>query len=77
LKFTSLKNVKVYISSYFRINDDRPAKSFYFIDDEDLLQLPELDFTIEMYNKTFVYIVPKDTSPEAEDPRAEFKFWVF
>lgn len=31
LSFANLENVKVYISSYFKINDDRPARSQYFI----------------------------------------------
>lgn len=62
LAFTSLNNVKIYISSYFKINDDRPAKTQYFIDQEDIDELLEMEFTIEMYNKTFVYVVPKDAS---------------
>ena len=58
LSFSNLQNVKVYISSYFKINDDRPAKSQYFIDSNEVQDLMQKEFTIEMYNKTFVYIVP-------------------
>ena len=58
LSFSNLQNVKVYISSYFKINDDRPAKSQYFIDANEVQDLMQKEFTIEMYNKTFVYIVP-------------------
>ena len=69
-----MQNVKVYISSYFKINDDRPAKSQYFIDANEVQDLMQKEFTIEMYNKTFVYIVPQDPQVPSS---AQFTFNVF
>lgn len=75
LKFEKLKNVKVYLSSYFKINDSRPSKSEYYLDEKEVEQLLQREpFTFEMYNKTFVYIVPMDATLPTE---AEFSFWVF
>ena len=75
LKFDKLVNVKIYISSYFKINDSRPSNTWYFMDSEETQKLTEMEpFTFEMYNKTFVYVVPIDPEQPTE---AEFSFWIF
>ena len=74
LSFSNLNNVKVYISSYFKINDDRPAKSQYFLDSTETSSLESQSITIEMYNKTFIYIVPEDPTLPSD---ASFTFNVF
>jgi hypothetical protein len=35
LKFDKLTNVKIYITSYFKINDSRPSNTWYFLNEQD------------------------------------------
>lgn len=50
-KFTELKNVKIYVSSYFKV--DKESNIIY---PDQIAKGKEI--TLEMYNDTFIYMVP-------------------
>jgi Sec-independent protein translocase protein TatA len=67
LQFDKLVNVDIYMVSYYR--DDKDSNIFY-PDQISEGQIVEL----EMYNKTAIYMVPKDPN---KDHTLEFSFYIF
>ena len=75
IKFKTLTNVKVYITSYFR--SDKLSTTSYFLNSDAVNKLVGEDpMTIEMYNTTHIYIVPDEKISKADTYYAEFEFYV-
>jgi len=75
LKFEKTKNVRVYMSSLFRF--DKEVNTYYPWDimEEPSYDRPkDLEYEIEMYNTTVIWVVPFDNSQPTE---FEVSFYVY
>ena len=71
VKFKEIKGASVYITSFFR--DDRESNTTYPADVEESLA-QDTNITFEMYNTTFIYMVPDNTFSSNS---ILFDFWVY
>ena len=67
LRFNEFENVNIYITSYFR--SDKESNTFYPPSIEK-----GKDITFEMYNQTFIYVIPKNRN---EDIKVSFGFDIY
>jgi len=67
LHFDQIENADIYVVSYFR--DDKDCNTFF---PEDIKKGITID--LEMYNKTVIYMVPRDRN---KDQKLEFSFEIF
>jgi len=70
VKFKKITGAKIYITSFFR--EDRESNTIY-PDDVAKTILDKTNVTFEMYNETFIYMVP--TSVYSNN--LLFDFWVY
>lgn len=71
VKFKEIKGASVYITSFFR--DDRESNTTYPDDVEESLK-QDTNITFEMYNTTFIYMVPDNA---VSTNSILFDFWVY
>ena len=55
MKFTNIENAKIYIASYFRHDKE---SNVIFPDQVSEYMNNKTEITFEMYNDTFIYMIP-------------------
>ena len=71
VKFKKITGTKIYITSFFR--EDRESNTIY-PDDVAKTIIDKANVTFEMYNETFIYMVPTSVN---SNNNLLFDFWVY
>ena len=65
VKFREIKGASIYITSYFRVGKESHT---IYPDEVEKSLAADTNITFEMYNTTFIYMVPDDTPVTTAKP---------
>ena len=72
VKFKEIKGASIYITSYFRVGKE--SHTIYPDEVKESMD-KNTNITFEMYNTTFIYMVPDENTPLPQ--KVLFNFWVY